>query len=75
MSARAFFVWYSVNVAQSERWVEGGTQMALDHVVRGGSVVALAALLLAPLGFRIGKKAAEALSGSPAEDPLTAEHR
>lgn len=74
-SARAFFVWYSVSVAQSERWIEGGSQMAFDHVVRGGSVVALAALLLAPLGFRIGKKAAEALSGSPTEDPLAADHR
>jgi hypothetical protein len=74
-SARAFFVWYSVSVAQSERWIEGGSQMAFDHIVRGGSVVALAALLLAPLGFRIGKKTAEALSGSPAEDPLTVDHR
>ena len=74
-SARAFFVWYSVSVAQSERWIEGGTQMALDHVVRGGTVVALAALLLAPLGFRLGKKAAEMLSGNPAEEPLTADKR
>jgi hypothetical protein len=73
--ARAFFVWFSVSVAQSDRWIEGGTQMAFDHVVRGGSVVAFAALLLAPLGFRIGKKAAEMLLGSPAEDPLTADHR
>ena len=73
--ARAFFVWYSVSVAQSDRWIEGGSQMALDHVVRGGSVVALAGLLLAPFGFRIGKKAAEMLSGSPAEDPLTADNR
>jgi len=73
--ARAFFVWYSVSVAQSERWIEGGTQMALDHVVRGGSMVALAALLLAPLGFRIGKKAAEVISGDPTEDPLTADNR
>ena len=73
--ARAFFVAYSVHVAQSERWVEGGTQMAFDHVVRGGSVVALATLLLAPLGFRIGKKAAAILSGNPAGDPLTDENR
>ena len=74
-SARAFFVWFSVSVAQSERWIEGGTQMAFDHVVRGGAMVAVAALLLAPLGFRIGTKAAKKLSGSPAEDPLTADHR
>jgi len=74
-SARAFFVWYSVYVSQSERWIEGGSQMAFDHIVRGGAMVALAALLLAPLGFRIGKKAAEMLLGSPAEDPLTADHR
>jgi hypothetical protein len=74
-SARAFFVWYSVSVAQSERWIEGGSQMAFDHIVRGGSVVAFAALLLAPLGFRIGKKAAEVLSGNPAEGSLTADHR
>ena len=73
--ARAFFVWYSVSVAQSERWIEGGTQMAFDHVVRGGSVVALAALLLAPLGFRIGKKAAAILSGDTAGDSLSAENR
>jgi hypothetical protein len=72
--ARAFFVWYSVSVAQSDRWIEGGTQMAFDHIVRGGSVVAFAALLLAPMGFRIGTKAAEVRSGSPAEDPLTADH-
>jgi len=74
-TARAFFVAYSVHIAQSERWVEGGAQMAFDHVVRGGSMVALAALLLAPLGFRIGKKAAAILSGNPAGDPLTAENR
>jgi len=74
-SARAFFVWYSVSVARSERWIEGGSQMAFDHIVRGGTIVALTALLLAPLGFRIGGKAAEILSGSPAEDPLTADNR
>ena len=51
LSARAFFVWYSVSVAQSERWIEGGSQMAFDHIVRGGSVVAVAALLLAPSRF------------------------
>ena len=73
--ARAFFVLYSIHIAHFERWVEGGTQMALEHVVRSGSVVALAALLLAPLGFRIGEKAAEMLSGNPAEDPLTVENR
>jgi hypothetical protein len=64
-----------VSVAQSERWIDGGSQMAFDHIVRGGSVVAVAALLLAPLGFWIGKKAAETLSGGPAEDPITGENR
>jgi len=49
--------------------------MAFDHAVRGGTMVALAALLIAPLGFRIGMKVAEMLSGSPAEDPLTADNR
>ena len=39
--ARAFFVWYSVSIAQSGRWIEGGTQVALDHVLRGGSIVSL----------------------------------
>ena len=72
---RIFFVWYSVSVAQSERWIEGGSQMALDHIVLGGTMAALAALLLAPLGSRIGKKAAETLSVIPAENPLTADHR
>ena len=74
-SARIVFVTYSVYVAQFERWIDGGSQMAIDHIVRGGSVVALAALLLAPLGFRFGAKAAEVLYGSPAEDPLAADNR
>jgi len=74
-AARTFFVLYSIYIGNSERWVEGGSQMALDHVVRGGSVVAFAALLLAPLGFRIGKKTARILSGDPAGNPLTAENR
>jgi len=74
-SARAFFVWYSVSIAQSERWIEGGSQMAFDHIVRGGAMVGVAALLLAPLGFRIGKKVAGMLSESPAHDLLTADHR
>ncbi len=73
--ASSFFVVYSIYVAHFERWVEGGTQMALDHVVRSGSVVALAALFLAPLGFRIGEKTAAMLSGEPAGNPLTAENR
>ena len=73
--ARAFFVLYSVHIAHFERWVEGGTRMALDHVVSSGSVVALAALFLVPLGFRIGEKAAEILPGKPAGDPLTADNR
>lgn len=73
--SRAFFVLYSVHIAHFERWVEGGTQLAFDHVVRSGSLVALAALFLAPLGFRTGKKATEILSGKPTGDPLTADNR
>jgi hypothetical protein len=73
--ARSFFVVYSVHVAQFDRWVEGGTQMALDHVLRSGSVVALAALFLAPLGFRIGEKTAAMISSRRGVNPLTAENR
>jgi hypothetical protein len=64
-----------VYVAQFERWIDGGPQMAIDHVVRSGSAVALAALILAPLGFRFGQKAAELLPVSPAHDPLAAGNR
>ena len=56
--ARVFFVLYSIHVAHFERWVDGGLQMALEHVVQSGSLVAIAALFLVPLGFRIGEKAA-----------------
>ena len=73
--ARVFFVTYSVYVARFDRWIDGGPQMAIDHIVRGGSVVALAALLLAPLGFRLGKKAAENLSGRATDDALVAGNR
>jgi hypothetical protein len=72
--ARMFFVAYSIYVAQFERWIDGGPQMVIDHIVRSGSVVALAALFLAPLGFRLGKRAAEVLSGSPTEDSLVADN-
>jgi len=71
--ARIVFVLYSVHVANFDRWIDGGTQMAFDHVVRDGSVVAIAALLLAPLGFRIGERAAAMLVGKPAGDPLPAQ--
>ena len=54
--ARAFFVLYSIHVAHFERWVEGGVNLALEHVVRDGSLVALAALFLVPLGIRLGEK-------------------
>jgi hypothetical protein len=73
--SRIFFVAYSVYVAQFEHWIDGGTQMAIDHVMRSGSAVALAALLLAPLGFRFGKKATGVLSGGPASDALAADNR
>ena len=73
--ARALFVTYSVYVAEAERWIGGGSQMAIDHVVLSGSVVAFAALFLAPVGFRFGKKAAEVSSASPADDPLIAGNR
>ena len=73
--ARLFFVLYSVHVAHFERWIEGGTQMALDHVVLSGSVVALAALFIAPLGFRIGEKTAAVLSGDPVGNPFSTENR
>jgi hypothetical protein len=73
--SRAFFVLYSVHIARFERWVEGGPQMALDHVVQSGSVVALAATILTPLGFRIGMKAAGLPSGNPTGGPLKADNR
>lgn len=73
--ARAVFVAYSVQVARFERWVEGGARMALDHVVREGTVVALAASVLAPIGFAIGSKAASSLSERSTVDPVTVDER
>ncbi len=54
--ARAFFVLYAIHVARFDRWVEGGTAMAVGHVVGGGTIAAAALMLLAPLGFLIGHK-------------------
>jgi len=73
--ARTFFVAYSIHVARFERWVEGGAQMTLDHVVRDGTVVALAASVLAPVGFAIGRRAARSLSKNSAIDPVTVVER
>jgi hypothetical protein len=73
--ARAFFILYSVYVARWDRWVEGGVEMALEHVVGSGSVAAAAAALLVPLGFRAGGKLADAVSGGREGDPVAVEHR
>ncbi len=70
--ARAFFVAYSVYVAQFERWVEGGATMAADHILRGGSVAAAATLLLAPLGFVIGRRLTAPDGELPAQVTATA---
>ncbi len=55
-AARTFFVLYSVYISQSWRWIEGGSDMAFRHVLGSGSWAALAALVLAPLGFLIGER-------------------
>lgn len=73
--ARTFFVVYSVYVSRWDRWVEGGAEMAFEHIAVGGSVAAVAALLVAPLGFRLGEKAAAILSDDPAGKALPAENR
>lgn len=73
--ARAFFVATSVYIAHFSRWVEGGWEMAVDHVVRGGGMVALAALVLVPVGMKIGEKVAGVWSESPTEDSLATVRR
>jgi hypothetical protein len=73
--ARTFFVAYSVLVARWDRWVEGGTEMAVEHVLGSGSIAAVVVCLLAPVGFRLGAKAMEALSGRPAADAVAAGNR
>lgn len=73
--ARTFFVGFSVFAARWDRWVDGGVSMALEHIVVSGSIAAFAAAVLAPIGFRMGEKAAAVLSGDPAGDPLTTETR
>lgn len=74
-SARAFFVGYSVFVAGWDRWVDGGAEMALEHVFGSGSIAAAAALLLVPLGFRLGGRAADALCRRTAGDTVAADNR
>jgi len=74
-AARVFFVGYSVFVARWDLWADGGVPMALEHIAVSGSIAAVAAGVLAPLGFRVGRKAAEILSGDPAGNALTAEKR
>lgn len=73
--ARAVFVLYLQHIAHYQSWVEGGSEMAVDHVLRSGSLVALAALVLAPLGFRIGARLGNVLTKAVAVDPSTAAQR
>jgi len=41
-------------VARYGPWVAGGTAKVLNHILSGGSLAALAALVLVPVGLRIG---------------------
>jgi hypothetical protein len=74
-SARAFFVSYSVFVAQWDRWVDGGAGMALEHVFGSGSIAAAAAFLVVPIGLRLGRRVAETMIRRPAGDSVAADNR
>ena len=54
--ARSFFALYAIHVAHLQRWVEGGSTMALEHVLLHGTVVAFLAMILVPLGLRAGRR-------------------
>jgi len=54
--ARTAFVLYAIHVADLQRWVEGGSTMALEHVLLHGTVVAFLAMILVPLGLRAGRR-------------------
>jgi len=54
--ARTVFVLYATHVVHLQRWVEGGSTMALEHVLLHGTVVAFLAMILVPLGLRAGRR-------------------
>ena len=59
--AYALFAVTITYVARYEPWVSGGTPKVLNHIFVGGSLSALASLIVAPLGFKIGLGNAPAL--------------
>jgi hypothetical protein len=51
---KAFFALTVTYVIRYSYWVEAGSSKVLDHIFVNGSLAALAAALLVPLGFRLG---------------------
>jgi hypothetical protein len=51
---RTAFALIATYIIRYERWVRGGIPMIQSHILLGGSYVALAAIVLAPLGYWIG---------------------
>lgn len=54
----AFFALVITYVVRYEYWVDGGLPKVLNHIFVSGSLAAVAAVLLVPLGYWIGVKGA-----------------
>ena len=52
-------------VARYGPWVAGGTPKVLHHIFVGGSLAALASLVLVPLGLKVGISSETAVERRP----------
>jgi len=61
----ALFAIVITYIIRYEPWVAGGTAKVLNHIFVGGSMAALASLVLVPLGLRIGLGSETAVERRP----------
>jgi len=61
----ALFAVFITYVFRYGPWVEGGTPRVLNHIFVGGSLAALAAIVLIPLGLRVGTSRGVASGRNP----------
>ena len=64
-SGYAFFAIVITYIVQYKYWIAGGLPKVLDHIFVGGSLAALAAVVLVPLGYWLGINSENILERRP----------
>ncbi|MFC1514001.1 hypothetical protein ACFL5P_03215 [candidate division KSB1 bacterium] len=63
--ARAVFALFTTYVFKNERWAELGLPRVIDHVFNGGTLTAVIAAFIVPLGYNMGRNGGIKLDNYP----------